>query len=323
MMTNLLPALAEAWLPAFILAVGLTLGALVALALGHLLREAWLAPLHAPLSAMARAAPVLLPLALPLLLAAAALYPWAATPEAGWYDPAVFRWRSLGFLVLWVALGRLLARDHVPARWAGAALMALVLTGAVALEDWALSRDQGWTASLQGLALLVEQVAVALALSTLLVLRGGLPNAGEQALGARSGLERALLVFAIATLWLWFLQFIVVYAANLPQEAAWYLRRSQGGWGWLKVGIALPALLAAIGLALVPLWRDWRLAVVCGLLVAQPLAHLAWVVRPDAALAGGATAAVADVLVFALMAAAMALAVALGWRRAEKETSDG
>ncbi|MCW2607103.1 MAG: pknB [Frankiales bacterium] len=59
---------AEAWLPAFLLAAGLTLGALVTLALGHLLGEAWLAPLRPSLVAMARAAPVLLRLALPLLL---------------------------------------------------------------------------------------------------------------------------------------------------------------------------------------------------------------------------------------------------------------
>lgn len=315
-MDSVLPALAEAWLPAFILAVGLTLGAMVALALGHLLNEAWLQPLHAPLAAIARGAPVLLPLALPLLLATTVLFPWAATPEAGWYHPLVFLGRSLALLLLWAALGRLLARDRVPARIAGGALLLLVLTGALAMEDWALSRDRSWTASLQGLALLVEQIGVALALATLLALRRGLAAGGEAALAARSGLERALLGFGLATLWLWFVQFIVVYAANLPDEAAWYLRRSEGGWGWLKAGIALPGLLAAIALALVPQWRDWRLAAVCALLVAQHLAHLAWVVRPDAALAGGVTAALAD----AAVAAFMGLAVAFVWRRSTPRT---
>lgn len=305
---------AEAWLPAFLLAAGLTLGALVTLALGHLLGEAWLAPLRPPLAAMARAAPVLLILALPLLLAAPALYPWAATPLPGatdWYAPEVFRLRSLALLLLWAGLGWLLARPRVRGRTAGGALLLLMLTGALAMEDWALSRDHAWTGSLQGLALVVEQAGAAMALATLLALRHGFPGAMPDE-DARTGLERALLTVAMATLWLWFVQYIVVYAANLPHEAAWYLRRAAGLWGWVKAGIALPALLAAIGLALVPQWRRWRLVAVCALLLVQHLAHLTWVVRPDAALAGNATPVLADALVPGLMA----LAVLLAWRRA-------
>ena len=226
-----------------------------------------------------------------------------------WYAPEVFRLRSLALLLLWAGLGRLLARPRLRGRTAGAALLLLVLTGALAMEDWALSRDHAWTGSLQGLALVVEQAGAAMALATLLALRRAMP--GED---ARTGLERALLTFAMATLWLWFVQYVVVYAGNLPREAAWYLRRSEAPWGWVKAGIALPALLAAIGLALVPQWRRWRLAAVGALLLVQHLAHLAWVVRPDAALTGNPTPALAD----ALVPAAMALAVALAWRRAAR-----
>ena len=311
-MTVFIAPWAEAWLPAFLLAAGLTLGALVALALGHLLGEAWLAPLRPSLAAMARAAPVLLILALPLLLAAPALYPWAAVPMPGataWYGPEVFRLRSLALLLLWAGLGRLLARPRVRGRTAGGALLLLVLTGALAMEDWALSRDHAWTGSLQGLALVVEQAGAAMALATLLALRQDMPDED-----ARTGLERALLTFAMATLWLWFVQYVVVYAANLPHEAAWYLRRSEGLWGWVKAGIAVPALLAAIGLALVPQWRRWRLAAVSILLLVQHLAHLAWVVRPDAALVGNATPLLAD----ALVPGAMALALVSAWRRAAR-----
>lgn len=309
-MIGLVAPWAEAWLPAFLLAAGLTAGALAALALGHLLGEAWLAPLHPPLAAMARAAPVLLPLAVPLLLAVPALYPWAAVAEpGGWYQPLPFRLRLVAVLLLWAGLGRLLARRRLPAWQAGAALLLLVLTGALAMEEWALSRDHAWTGSLQGLALVVEQAGAALALATLLALRHGLPGRD-----ARTGLERALLSFCLATLWLWFVQYIVVYAANLPDEAAWYLRRSAGLWGWVKIGLAVPALLAATALALVPQWRRWRLAAVAALLLVQHLAHLAWVVRPDAALSGGATPVLADALVPGLMA----LALALAWRRAAR-----
>ncbi|MBX9753083.1 MAG: hypothetical protein K5Q68_26085 [Roseococcus sp.] len=309
-MAGLILPLAEAWLPAFLLAAGLTLGALVALALGHLLAEAWLQPLRPPLAAMARAAPVLLLLALPLLLAMPALYPWAAAPEPrdwslGWYQPLPFGLRSLAGLLLWSGLGWVLARPEPRRRTAGAALILLVLSGALLMEDWALSRDQCWTGSLQGLALVIEQIGAAIALAALLALRQGMP---EDA--ARMGLERALLTLGMMTLWLWFVQYVVVYAANLPQEAAWYLRRADGLWGWVKLAVALPALLGAIGLALVPQWARWRLVAVCLLLLVQHVAHLAWVVRPDAALVGGVTSGWADALVSALVL----LPLVLAWR---------
>jgi hypothetical protein len=306
-MAGLLLPLAEAWLPAFLLAAGLTLGAMVALALGHLLAEAWLAPLRPPLAAMARAAPLLLPLALPLLSAMSALYPWASGAEpGGWYRPWPFALRSLAGLLLWVGLGWVLSRSEPRRRTAAAALVLLVLSGALLMEDWALSRDQAWTGSLQGLALVMGQVSAAVAVATLLALRRGLPDKA-----ARMGLERALLTLGMMTLWLWFVQYVVVYAANLPPEAAWYLRRAQGPWAWLKLGIALPALMGAIGLALVPQWARWRLVAVCLLMLAQHVAHLAWLVRPDAALAGGATSGWADALILSLVL----LALALAWRR--------
>ncbi len=261
----------EALLVLFLLAAGMALGAMVALALGHLLGEVWRAPLQPSLSAMARAAPLLVPLALPLLL--------TLTPSHGRYDPVLYVSRGLALLVLWAWLGRVVSRPHLRGRTAGAALLVLVLTGAFAMQEWTISRDPGWTGNLQGLTLLVGQVAAALALATLLALRHAMPD--EE---ARTGLERALLSLCMAVLWLSFVQYIVVYAANLPDEAAWYLRRSVGGWGWVKVGIALPALLLAIGLALVPEWRPWRLVSVSLLILAHYVAQLLWVLRPDGAM---------------------------------------
>ncbi|MBR0650200.1 hypothetical protein GXW78_11040 [Roseomonas terrae] len=310
-MAPLIAPWAQAWLPAFILAAGLTMGAMAALAVGHLLGEAWLEPLRPPLAVMARGAPILLLLALPLLLAAPALYPWAAAPVAGWYDPGLLMLRGLAVLLLWIALGRMVAHRRLRGRMAGGALLLLVLTGAVFMQDWALSRDTDGAGSLQGLTLVVQQAGAAMALATLLAARGG--TVGEE---ARTGLERALLSFAMATLWLRFVQYIVVYAADLPPEAAWYLRRSQGIWGWLEGGVGLPALLAAIGLALVPQWRRWRFAAVSLLLLVQYVVHVSWVVRPDKAPAAAPTSLLAEFVVPVVVVLALAAAWLPLWREA-------
>jgi hypothetical protein len=277
------------WLVVFLLTAGLVLGAMVALALARLLGEAWLEPLRPPLSAMARAAPVLVLLALPLVVVV----------------PLAHGWHGAGFalapLVVWAVLGRLLSRDRVDGWTAGVSLMVLVLTGAFAMEAWALSGGDAAAGSLRGVSLVVEPTGAALALAALVALRQAV--AQEE---ARRGLERALLTLAMAALWLGFVQFIVAYAADLPTEVAWYLERSAGVWGWVQAGIALPALLLAIALALVPQWAVWRMVAVCLLMLVHHVAQTLWVLRPDGAMA---------VLVAAAALPVLGL-LAVGWRAA-------
>jgi len=274
-------ALAETWLIAFLLFSGLGLGSVAALAMGRLLVEEWVEPLQGVLGAMGRWMPLAaLVLALPMYWLAPLLWPWAApgaTPNA-WYFPGFVSARSLLLPALWAGLGWWLLAGG--ARWrAGIVLLILLPTGAIAMDDWALSRDQAWSGSVQGVAMVTGQVAGALSIAALLA---GPPGG----VAARTGLSRALLSLALAVVWLWFTQYIVVYAGNIPAEAAWYLRRSEGGWGLLKLGVALPAVLGAIVLGILPQWRDWRFVAVCALLVLALLADLIWLVRPDAAPGG-------------------------------------
>lgn len=300
-------ALAEAWLMAFLVWAQIGVGAVGVLALGHLLREDWLRPVRPPLEAAARSLPLLLLMALPPLLAPELLYPWAAdpalpadTPRAVLMQPWFFQLRGLACLVIWALLGWGLARPGAHPRMAVLALVLLLPTTTLAGFDWALSRDTTWYASLQGFSMWVAGLAAALAASILAARTHpdseGLP-----------GLERALLTLGLAVLWLWFTQFIVVWMADLPEESAWYLRRL-GGWSWLQMGVALPAVLLAIALAAPPDHGRWRMVAVCWLLLLQFAAHLWWVVRPDAPLAQPAA------WLDALVLGGLSLAFGLWWR---------
>lgn len=283
-----LPSLHEAWLTGFVLWVGVAVGAIGMLMVGHLLGGDWLGAMRPELEAAARTTPLLALLALPVLIDLRHLYPWAtpgvegAMPVglASWLDPTAFRIRAAISLALWVALAWAITRPGRRPWTAGIGLLLLALSAASAAQDWVMSRDPTWFGSLQGMAFVVEQFAAATAAAVLamLVRTGWQRPPPERA----TGLERALLTLAIATLWLWFVQFVVVWAADIPAESAWYLRRSGGLWLWLKFGIALPAICAAIAFAAPPDWRVWRFAFVSVLLLVQHVGHMAWVLWPDA-----------------------------------------
>jgi hypothetical protein len=284
-------ALAEAWLTAFLTCLGIAAGALGALAIGHLLREDWLDPVRAPLEAAARTLPLLALMALPVLALPDLLYPWAGAepppmpaPRDAWLDPWPFRIRGFLLLALWSGLGWWLLRPGKPRRPAAAAIVLLLaMTVPMAAQDWSLSRDPSWWGSLQGFAVWMEGMMAALAAAALVSLARREMPAGET--GAGEALERALLALGLATLWLWFVQFIVVWMADLPEEAGWYLRRVEDHWALLKLGIAVPALILALLLAAPPRHRRWRMAAVCVLLLVGHFAHLWWAVRPDAPVA--------------------------------------
>lgn len=283
-------ALYEAWLTAFLTWTGIAVGALGALAIGHLLREEWLAPVRAPLEAAACTVPLLLIAIVPVLAGLDLLYAWAGpvrpdmpAARAAWLSPLPFGLRAVLCVALWSGLAWLLTQPGVGKRRSALVLALLLPSVTLAAQDWVLSRDPTWWGSLQGFAVWVEWIMAALAAAALVAaLRGEMPG-GET--GAGEALERALLGLGIATLWLWFVQFIVVWMADLPAEAGWYGRRVDAYWSLLKLGVAVPALLLALALAAPPRHRRWRMVAVCVLLLASHLAHLWWVVRPDAPVA--------------------------------------
>lgn len=277
------PAALEAWLAGFVLLTGLVIGALGALMLGHILGENWLEPVRPALEATARTAPLVALLAVPVLVAPGWLYDWAANPShlegtyAIWFSIDFFLARMLLVLAALVLLALMLARPGVHSRSSATGLFLLLPAGFLVAQDLVLSRDLDWFGSLQGTALMVEQLAAALSGAILATLWLGLFR-GD---GGPRGVERALLVLGLLTLWLWFVQFVVVWMADLPPEAGWYLRRD-GAWLWFKAGVLLPALVAAIIIAIPPRSGPLRLGVVAALVLVQHVGHLWWLLRPDA-----------------------------------------
>lgn len=283
----------HAWLAGFLLWTGIGVGCLGLLMLGHLLGESWLGPVRAELEAGAL---TLLPMAvaaIPVLLGLGAVYPWASPgyrPElapairADWLSPSFFTLRMLACLAVWGLLawavtrqGRHHRRHH--RRVSAAGLVLFVPTVTLAATDWIMSLHPQWLSSAFGLAFMASQLAAALALAVLVAA----VRPVREPPGRVAALAGGLLVLVAVAAYLWFMQFLVVWSANLPEEVAWYLERG-GEWRWLLVGLVLPAAALSALLLLHRRSRRRRSVLIAAscLLLVQHVAHHYWQIRPSA-----------------------------------------
>ena len=79
-----------------------------------------------------------------------------------------------------------------------------------------------------------------------------------------------------------FSQLLIIWSGNLPEEIRWYVRRTQGGWGW--VGLSLALFQFALPFILL-LSRDIkcnvrRLASIAAVILFMHLVDVFWIVMP-------------------------------------------
>lgn len=231
----------QGYLAAWVFWAGLSTGCLGLVMLHHLVGGRWGASARARWEAGAAALPILALLFAPVALGLSRVYPWAREAPAhaaGYLNAPMFQARAALILGAWCALAWGLRR--APARalqpLSAGGLVLLLLTGTFAAIDWTMSLEPGWVSSLYGFDALVGHGCAALAFAA--AARGG----GDDPQG-RHDLGNLLLAFVMLWAYLAYSQWLLVWSADLPREALWYLRRVSGGWG------AVAALLAAFHFA--------------------------------------------------------------------------
>ena len=274
----------ETWLFSFVVLAGLVVGSLGLLMIGHLMNEEWLRPIRSEAEAAALTTALLPILALPLAFRLPDLYPWASAdaielphPRAAFLSPIPFLARGGSYLAVWIALGLWLVLTRRPERASAIGLALLAPTATFAANDWVLSREPQWWSSLFGFSFVLSQLLGALAGAILIsLLRPEHPTAARM-----QSLERALLTLALLVLWVWFVHFLIVWLANLPHEAAWYLQRAQAPWFQLLILVAIPALVAAIAILAPPGFGRRTMIAGSALLLIHHAAHMIWLIRPE------------------------------------------
>jgi hypothetical protein len=286
------------WLAAWWCCLGLILGAVVNGWMHAMTGGNWGHPLQAVTLAMARRMPWLLLLFVPMAAGLKQLYPWAADSSGAWAAdfarPAfVIAWLQPGFfwlrMLAYAALWWLLSRPAMLTAGRPRAVIALLLhtlAGTLAAVDLLMSLVPGWFSTAFGLVVLSEQALGGTALAVLMLAAFGRHAVPAQSHG-KPPLWRdwanLLLMWLMTWAYLAFMQFLVIWAENLPREISWYLPRLQTGWWWFAVALVLLQFALPM-LAL--LFRDLkdhprRLAWIAGLLLVSHVMSAAWLVLPS------------------------------------------
>jgi hypothetical protein len=271
----------EAFYIVFVGLAGISMGSLIVLMIGHLMSEHWLAPIRAEVEAAALTMPLLLVLGMPLAFSLDQLFPWVSERadlpplRAAFLAPGFFLMRSVFYLLVCAGMALWLIRTRHVRRASAVGLALLTPIVSFAAYDWVLSREPHWWSSLFGFAFGLAQVLAALAGAILVNFLKPAPTSSKR----MTSLERALLTLALLTIWTWFAQFIIVWLANLPQGAGWYLRRSDP-WNLGLLATSYLLMLSAI-VVLIPSGVS-RAAMIGGSALALLYhgTHTLWILQP-------------------------------------------
>jgi hypothetical protein len=264
-----------AYLVAWIALGAIPLGALGTLMTSYLVRRAWTERLHPILTAATATLPLVALLFLPVLIGMKEIYPAASdfrtlpAFKALYLAPWFFVLRTIIYLVaLWlVALWQQAAWGDTDrmTRSGSAGLIIYALLVSFAGVDWIESLEPKFHSSIYGLLYLcftlLDGIAFGIGASLLLGRR----------IGATKGYSALLLSTILLWTYLHAMQYIVIWAGNIPDEAVWYLKRSSDAWQFVLAFVALGQFIFPFFALLnsrVRSDRTWLLAL-CGLTLAM------------------------------------------------------
>jgi len=274
---------AFSYLAAFSAWLSVALGALLMVMISHLSGASWFVALRRSAETAAATLPLFALLFVPLLFVLPELYPWARPPatldehlraalaaKGTYFERPFFIARAVAYFVVWTATALLLRRwsvrrdadpaDPAPVRrqrvLAALGLPPVAFALTWASFDWLMSLAPEWVSTVFGVYWFVGGFVAALGLFAVLafvlrrdgVLAEALTESHVHALG------KLTLTFVIFWGYIAYAQYFIIWIADIPAEAGWYLPRVTGPWRPV-------ALLLVIGHFVIPFAAllSWRL----------------------------------------------------------------
>jgi hypothetical protein len=272
------------WLVAFLAFSTVPIGCLAILMMVTLVPGTWRELYGRPLLLGSSLLALAFVAVLPILIGMGPLYPWtnpavtAAYPpfKAQWLSPTFFVLRQIlywiGLIAIWLGLVVLASRRTAIA---AAGLIGYALIASWMGGDLAESLTPDFHSSIYGLIILANGWLGGIAFANLV----GLASREGAAPSSASG---PFMVALLAWAYLHAMQFIVIWAGDIPDEVVWYLARGTGGWAWVTAALFLLQGFGPFFAMLSPAVRQSRngMMTVAAVTLAMRPVEAAWLLLP-------------------------------------------
>jgi hypothetical protein len=169
-------------------------------------------------------------------------------------------------------------------RLSGPALALYGLTMTFGAFDWLMSLDPYWFSTIFGVLVAAGQAisGLAFAIGVVAYLSQFLPFSQLVTAERMNDLGNLLLTAVIFWAYIAFMQYLIIWSGDLPEDVLWYLHRLEGGWNWLPIGLIFFHFIVPFVLLLSGRVKRsaQRLAAVALMLLVAELVHLYWLVAP-------------------------------------------
>jgi hypothetical protein len=299
-----------AWLVCWLGWGSIPIGALALLMLVALIPGTWRQLYEVPLRLGATLVPIVAVAMIPLLIGVGLIYPWTAHGATSGYAAFKAAWLSSGFFVArtivylvvlsLLAWGLLTVRPALRAPIAAVGVILYAIIGSLIGIDFAESTEPNFHSSIYGLLALTNQWLAGISFAILL---GLWSHHGEAPRAAAGVLVTAILMWG----YMHAMQYIVIWAGDIPAEARWYIERGRHGWwalAWILYGVQ--GLISFCALLSPKVRNSSRAMIVLALVtLLMRVVEQAWLVLPGMKGLGWAVAP--------LIVAASVAMIGFGW----------
>lgn len=115
-------------------------------------------------------------------------------------------------------------------RMSAGGLVLFLLTENFSWTDWTMSLEWTWFSTMYGVIMLAGGVLSAIALSNIMTVKSAEYKPFSKYIDTKTFHDLGNLMFALTVFWAYvsFSQYLIVWSANLAEEAGWYLKRTNG-----------------------------------------------------------------------------------------------
>jgi hypothetical protein len=303
----------RAYLLGFMCWLGVALGSMAIVMIRHLTGGGWGVVIRRILGAAMRTVPLLAVLFIPVILGIHHLYIWARPLDQvadkhlrdhleditkTYLTTNGFIVRAVFYFLVWNVLSYLLSMwskqtDHAGARdntdrfkaVSGPGLILYGFTISFAAIDWVMSLDPSWISTIFGLVILIGEVLSAMCFAVVVerILFNYKPMSEMLTPDFVHDHGKWMLAFIMVWAYFNYSQWLIIWAGNLPNEITYYMRRLNGGWGY--VGLFIVIFHFAVPFAILlsrPFKRNIRKLVWLAVwMMLMRFVDLFWVIEPN------------------------------------------